>query len=66
MLVGDQNFQRKCRVEMFESRADRSMIVASHSPEFILAFCNKAVVIHRGEAVVYEDVSEAVARYDAL
>lgn len=66
ILVGDQNFQRKCQVEMFEKREDRSMLVASHSPEFIRGFCNKAVIIHQGQATMFHDVNEAVELYSSL
>jgi capsular polysaccharide transport system ATP-binding protein len=66
ILVGDQNFQRKCQIEMFEKRQDRGMVLASHSPELVKNFCNKAVVIHRAEARMYDDVNEAIERYDAL
>lgn len=66
ILVGDQNFQRKCHIEMFDKRQDRSLIVASHSPDFIKNSCNKAVIIHQTNATIYDDVSEAIERYDAL
>lgn len=66
ILVGDQNFQRKCQEEMFERRQERSMLVASHSPDFIKNFCNKAVVIANGEASLYDDVGEAIHKYDRL
>lgn len=66
ILVGDQNFQRKCQAEMFDKRPDRTMLVASHSPEFIKNFCNKAIIIHHGQATMFDDVAEAVDRYDQL
>lgn len=66
ILVGDQNFQRKCHAEMFEKRKERSMIVASHSPDFIKENCNKAIVIHDGMATLYEDVPSAVREYSEL
>lgn len=66
ILVGDQNFQRKCQEEMFERRQERAMLVASHSPDFIRHFCNKALVIHNGEASLYDDVAEAIDTYDRL
>lgn len=66
ILVGDQNFQRKCHYELFEKRADRSMILASHSNEVVREYCNKALVIHDGKAVPYEDVGLAIERYNAL
>jgi capsular polysaccharide transport system ATP-binding protein len=66
ILVGDQNFQRKCHAEMFEKRKDRSMLIASHSPEFIKESCNKAIIIHDGEAIMYDDVDIAVEKYSNL
>lgn len=66
ILVGDQSFQRKCQAEMFERRQDRAMLVASHSPEFIKNFCNKALIIHDGKADLFDDVYEAVDKYDRL
>ena len=42
------------------------MIVASHSPEFLKHYCNKAIVIHQTKATMYDDVNEAVERYEAL
>lgn len=66
ILVGDQSFQRKCHVEMFERRQDRSILLASHSPDFIKDTCNKAIVIHNGSAVMYDDVDHAVEIYSHL
>lgn len=66
IMVGDQNFQRKCHVELFDKVNDKTMVVASHNPAFILENCNKAVVIHEGVAEVYDDVHYAVDRYAAL
>lgn len=66
ILVGDQNFQRKCQAEMFDKREDRTMIVASHSPEFIRNFCNKVIVLDKGQASMSDNVDEAVERYNQL
>ncbi len=66
ILVGDQNFQRKCHAELFDKRGDRTMIVASHSTDFIKQLCNKAVVIHKGNAVMYDDLDLAVETYSNL
>ena len=66
ILVGDQNFQRKCQAEMFEKRQDRAMLVASHSPDFMREFCDKAVIINNGFAEIYDDINEAVDLYSAL
>lgn len=66
ILVGDQSFQRKCHTELLEKRSDRTMIIASHSTDFIRHFCNKAIIIHDGAATSYTDVGLAVDTYSAL
>lgn len=66
ILVGDQNFQQKCHAEMFEKRTERSMIIASHSTEFIRQYCDKAVVINHGRATSYTDVDAALTDYTNL
>ncbi len=66
ILVGDMNFQKKCQYEMFERRIDRSMVLASHSPELILEKCNKAIVLHNGAATLHHDVAHAISIYSEL
>ncbi|NLR72476.1 ABC transporter ATP-binding protein [Novosphingobium sp. ERN07] len=66
ILVGDQNFHRKCRVELFEKRADRTMILASHDTGTVRELCNRAVIIDQGQATAYDDVNFAVDSYSAL
>jgi capsular polysaccharide transport system ATP-binding protein len=66
ILVGDQNFQRKCHYELFEKRSDRAMILASHSTEIVQEYCNKALIIKNGKADLYSDIEEAVQIYSDL
>lgn len=63
ILVGDQNFHRKCHYELFEKRSDRAMILATHSTELVRSICNRAVLIHNGQATTYDDVNLAVDIY---
>lgn len=63
ILVGDQNFQQKCRVEMFEKRKDRAMIIASHDMGVMKEFCNKAAIIHAGSLKEFDDINIAVEKY---
>ena len=66
ILVGDQNFQRKCHAELFEKRGDRALVLASHSADVIRQYCSRALVLHDGRGVVYDDVEEALAVYSGL
>lgn len=66
IMVGDQNFQRKCHYELFEKRSDRSLILASHSLEIVRDYCSRAMVINSGEAIIYDDVNSALKVYSEL
>lgn len=63
ILVGDQNFNRKCHYELLERREERGMILASHSTELVRSICNRAIVIDNGYATTYEDVDLAIEAY---
>jgi len=66
ILVGDQNFHRKCHYELFEKRQDRALIIASHSTDLVRSVCNRAVLIHESRATAYDDVNVAVDAYSEL
>lgn len=66
IMVGDQNFHRKCHYELFEKRGDRALIFASHSAELVREFCNRALILHQGHGKIYTDVDEALEVYTAL
>lgn len=66
ILVGDQNFQRKCQQELFEKRADRAMIIASHDMHTIREICNRAILLKNGIAISLDAVEDAVDMYERL
>lgn len=66
IMVGDQNFQRKCHYELFERRSDRGMILASHSNEMMQQFCTRGILIDKGRAQEYDDIALAVEAYSNL
>lgn len=66
ILVGDQAFQHKCRTELFERRAGRAVLIASHSAAAIKESCNRAVVLENGRMRHFDDVDEALAIYAQL
>jgi capsular polysaccharide transport system ATP-binding protein len=66
ILVGDQNFQRKCIHELFEKRADRAMIIASHDMHIVRDTCNRAFVLNAGEITEYNKIEEAISAYNSM
>jgi capsular polysaccharide transport system ATP-binding protein len=66
ILVGDQNFQRKCHYELFDKRGDRALVVASHNPYTIREYCNRAMILSNGSGTIYDDLEEALSIYNDL
>jgi capsular polysaccharide transport system ATP-binding protein len=66
IAAGDQVFQLRCHEELFDKRADRALILASHVPEIVKGYCSRALVLHRGRAKMFDDLSLAFDIYNAL
>lgn len=63
---GDPRFVERARVALAEKTRDRSVIMISHSPPQLRAFCRTGAVLHDGRLTFYEDLDEAIAIYQAL
>ena len=63
VAVGDSRFHEKCRVELFEKRKDRAMIIVSHDPGYIRMHCQHAAVLAKGKLVAFDEVDAAFAFY---
>lgn len=66
ILVGDQNFHKKCHYELFERKKDRTMLLASHSLDAVRSFCNVGLVLNNGHASIFSDVEDAISEYSSL
>lgn len=66
IAAGDQRFQRRSHEELFEKRADRAMILASHIGDIVRAYCSRALVLHRGRGKVFDDLDLALDIYNSL
>lgn len=63
--VGDARFRAKS-AEAFKDRARQSdVIMVSHNPNTIKAYCNRAAVLHNGELQFYSSVAEAMQVHNA-
>lgn len=63
VAVGDSRFHEKCRIELFEKRKDRSMIIVSHDPGYIREHCDRAAVLVKGKLTAFEHVDHAFEFY---
>ena len=66
VAVGDARFQQKCQEELFQHRADRSFMMASHDTHLVASHCTRALIIESGKAKMFEDIAEAVDVYTWL
>ncbi|MGV6859082.1 MAG: ABC transporter ATP-binding protein [bacterium] len=64
VAVGDSRFHEKCRVQLFEERKDRAMIIVSHDPGYIREHCDRAAVLQRGKLHNFEDTGHAFSFYE--
>ena len=64
IAVGDSRFAEKCKYELFEKRKDRSIILVSHSPSAMRAYCDNAVVSENGIMHHFEDMDKAYQYYN--
>lgn len=62
--VGDSRFHDKCRVELFEKRNDRAMVIVSHEVHNIREHCEKACVLHLGNLHQFDNVDDAYSYYN--
>ena len=65
IAVGDDRFRRKCQVELFEKRADKALLIVSHSPDFIRQHCHRASVLVAGELTNFDNVDDAYVFYSS-
>lgn len=66
LLVGDQKFRDKCAKAIFEDRIDRGMILAIHDPSVVRKRCDAALILRKGKARVFDDVSLACDIYETM
>jgi capsular polysaccharide transport system ATP-binding protein len=66
IAAGDQRFQRRSHEELFEKRADRSLVLASHMGEIVKAYCSRALVMHHGRGTLFSDIDSALQVYNEL
>lgn len=66
VAVGDARFQQKCQEELFQNRAHRAFLMASHDTSMVAHYCDRALIIESGQAKMFDDVEEAVEVYTWL
>lgn len=64
LAVGDVKFQQKCLARMEEFRKSGStMVMVSHGPEQLEKYCDKGLLLDKGNQLYYGPIKEAVEKY---
>jgi ABC-type polysaccharide/polyol phosphate transport system ATPase subunit len=66
LAVGDARFRERCRVELFEKRRDKSMLVVSHSHRQLKGNCDRFLLFRDGTIEEHADFDEVYFEYKAL
>jgi capsular polysaccharide transport system ATP-binding protein len=63
MAVGDERFRDRCKVELFEKRRDKGMLIVSHSHRYLRGVCDRFLLFREGTIEEHEDFEEVYFRY---
>lgn len=67
LAVGDAAFQRKCFARIQEIKQKGATILfVSHATKLVLELCDRAMVLHEGEALYVGETKHAVGYYQKL
>jgi len=66
MAVGDSRFRERCRVELFEKRPDKAMLIVSHSHRYLKGTCDRFLLFRDGAIEEHADFEEVYFQYKAL
>lgn len=64
--VGDERFRERCQIELFEKRADRAMVLISHSRRFLEEVCNRFLLLQDGQLEEYGSFREVYHEYKKI
>lgn len=64
LSAGDQQFRKKSHdVLMNQKNSERTMVIASHSTDFVKDFCSRTLWLEKGQVQAFGDSEEVVQRY---
>lgn len=61
--VGDSRFQLRCTAALADRRSRSTIIMVSHDVGTIKKYCERGLVLHRGQFLHFSDVDDAVTFY---
>lgn len=65
VAVGDARFGEKCRIALAERQERSALLLVSHIPDTVRAYCSSAAILSDGRLTRYDDLDEAIAVYQS-
>lgn len=66
IAVGDEPFRERCKVELFEKRRDKALLIVSHSHRYLKGNCDRFLLFRDGTVEEHEDFDEVYFQYKQL
>ena len=66
LAVGDARFRERCKVELFQKRRDKAMLIVSHSHRYLKGNCERFLLFKDGAIEEYDDFNQAYFDYKVL
>jgi capsular polysaccharide transport system ATP-binding protein len=63
IAVGDETFRERCKVELFEKRRDKALLIVSHSHRYLKGNCDRFLLFRDGAVEEHEDFDEVYFQY---
>lgn len=66
MAVGDSRFRERCRIELFEKRRDKAMLIVSHSHRYLKGTCDRFLLFRDGSIEEHAEFEEVYFQYKQM
>lgn len=64
--AGDHRFAERCQRALHERRQQGALLMISHDPSTLHAYCERGALVHAGRITLYDTIDELVDAYHAL
>jgi capsular polysaccharide transport system ATP-binding protein len=64
--AGDARFAARCQTAFKDRLKNSRVIIVSHAAETLLTYCDIGAILHQGKLLYYDDIRDAVARYNEI
>jgi len=66
LSVGDKKFKKKSKEALMKKIETSNVLMVSHSMNDLKSICDSGIVVNNGEIVYYENINDAIDRYDEI